>query len=88
MSNKFKGQRFCVYIFWVFKKGNRFARTVFWRVPKPIGNVKVNVRTVKHWYFNYVKHDFHFLVTNNCPQPPFIFLISFHFLQGQNVLRK
>ena len=23
-------------------------------------------RTVKHWYFNSVTHDFHFSLTNNC----------------------
>ena len=50
----------------IVQKGNRFARTILWRVRNPIGNAKVNVRTVKHWYLNCVKRDFHFLLTNNC----------------------
>ena len=70
MANKSREEKFCVYALWLFKQKNRFARTVLWRVRKPIGNVKVNVRTVKHWYFNKVKHDFQFLLTNNCQHSP------------------
>ena len=38
-------------------KSNRFARTVLWRVRKPIGSVKVNVRTVKIGTLHYVYND-------------------------------
>ena len=49
---KFRGQKFFVHVLWLFKKRKRFARTVLWRVRKPIGNVNFIDRTVKRLYFN------------------------------------
>ena len=70
MSNKLRGQKFCVYVLWLFKKGNQFAPSRSWRVRKPIDNVKVNVRTVKAWKSKKLKNYFHFLLTNNCHHSP------------------
>ena len=58
-----------VFVLGYFKKGNRFARAVLWRVRKPIGNVKVNVRTVNIGISIGLYAVFIFL-TNNCQHPP------------------